>query len=148
FRAELEHHDADPRRPGSQDPVDPHQAAGAHLRTADQGDGRELQRELRRLVQCRRRELGEQGLSRPVLPSARRSGSLQTLGRRERPPPLVRGGGRLGRSKMAVVTVDISSVRKTFGPTVALGGASLKAYAAEVHAIIGGNGSGKSTLAK
>ena len=49
---------------------------------------------------------------------------------------------------MAVATVDIASVRKTFGPTVALGGASLKAYAAEVHAIIGGNGSGKSTLAK
>jgi ribose transport system ATP-binding protein len=49
---------------------------------------------------------------------------------------------------MAAVAVDISSVRKTFGPTVALGGASLKAYGAEVHAIIGGNGSGKSTLAK
>jgi Raf kinase inhibitor-like YbhB/YbcL family protein len=49
---------------------------------------------------------------------------------------------------MAVATVDISSVRKTFGPTVALGGASLRAYESEVHAIIGGNGSGKSTLAK
>lgn len=49
---------------------------------------------------------------------------------------------------MAYPTVEISSVRKTFGPTVALGGCDLKAYAGEIHAIIGGNGSGKSTLAK
>jgi len=49
---------------------------------------------------------------------------------------------------MLAATVELSSVRKTFGPTVALGGCNLKAYAGEVHAIIGGNGSGKSTLAK
>jgi ribose transport system ATP-binding protein len=49
---------------------------------------------------------------------------------------------------MLAATVELSSVRKTFGPTVALGGCNLRAYAGEVHAIIGGNGSGKSTLAK
>ena len=49
---------------------------------------------------------------------------------------------------MTPPSVEISSVRKTFGPTVALGGASLTAYAGEVHAIVGGNGSGKSTIAK
>ena len=45
-------------------------------------------------------------------------------------------------------TIEISRVVKTFGPTVALGGANLRAFAGEVHAIVGGNGSGKSTLAK
>ena len=49
---------------------------------------------------------------------------------------------------MPAVSVEISQVRKTFGPTVALDSVSLRAYAGEVHAIIGGNGSGKSTLAK
>ncbi|MBV9150836.1 MAG: YbhB/YbcL family Raf kinase inhibitor-like protein, partial [Alphaproteobacteria bacterium] len=49
---------------------------------------------------------------------------------------------------MLTATVEISSVRKSFGPTVALGGCNLTAYAGEVHAIVGGNGSGKSTLAK
>ena len=49
---------------------------------------------------------------------------------------------------MSHPTVEISAVRKTFGPTVALNGANLRAFAGEVHAIIGGNGSGKSTLAK
>lgn len=49
---------------------------------------------------------------------------------------------------MARVTVELTAVRKTFGPTVALDNCNLTARAGEVHAIIGGNGSGKSTLAK
>ena len=49
---------------------------------------------------------------------------------------------------MSALTIEISEVRKTFGPTVALDSVSLRAFEGEVHAIIGGNGSGKSTLAK
>lgn len=49
---------------------------------------------------------------------------------------------------MPNLTVQLSSVRKTFGATVALDDCNLKAYEGEVHAIVGGNGSGKSTLAK
>jgi Raf kinase inhibitor-like YbhB/YbcL family protein len=49
---------------------------------------------------------------------------------------------------MANVTVQLTSVRKTFGATVALDDCNLLAYEGEVHAIVGGNGSGKSTLAK
>src|SRR5205814_6228220 len=78
-------------------------------------------------------------------------GNLQAVGRRTAGPLRVFLARRVGVSPsqpMAVATVEISSVRKTFGPTVALGGASLRAYEGEVRAIIGGNGSGKSTLAK
>ena len=62
------------------------------------------------------------------------------------PQPLLRRDAT--RPRWQSPTVEISSVRKAFGPTVALGGASLTAYAGEVHAIVGGNGSGKSTMAK
>ena len=41
---------------------------------------------------------------------------------------------------MSSVSVEISAVRKTFGPTVALADVSLRAYSGEVHAIIGENG--------
>ena len=49
---------------------------------------------------------------------------------------------------MPAVSVEISQIRKTFGPTVAHDDVGLRAFEGEVHAIIGGNGSGKSTLAK
>ncbi|MFE9445848.1 sugar ABC transporter ATP-binding protein [Streptomyces sp. NPDC006602] len=46
----------------------------------------------------------------------------------------------------AVLAVD--GLRKHFGPTVALGNASLHLFPGEVHALVGENGSGKSTLVK
>jgi ribose transport system ATP-binding protein len=49
---------------------------------------------------------------------------------------------------VSAVAAELIDVRKTFGPTIALDRVNLRAYAGEVHAIIGGNGSGKSTLAK
>jgi ribose transport system ATP-binding protein len=42
----------------------------------------------------------------------------------------------------------LRDLRKSFGPTVALGGVALEAGAGEVHAILGENGAGKSTLLK
>jgi len=44
--------------------------------------------------------------------------------------------------------LELSNVRKRFGPVVALDGASVSLRAGEVRALIGGNGSGKSTMAK
>lgn len=44
--------------------------------------------------------------------------------------------------------VQVVDVHKAFGETKALDGATLHAYAGEIHAIIGENGSGKSTMAK
>ncbi len=45
-------------------------------------------------------------------------------------------------------TIIVRSVKKYFGPTRALDGASFTARAGEIHAVVGGNGCGKSTLAK
>ena len=40
-------------------------------------------------------------------------------------------------------TVQVRGVKKYFGPTRALDGASFSARAGEIHAIVGGNGCGK-----
>ncbi len=45
-------------------------------------------------------------------------------------------------------TIVVRNVKKYFGPTRALDGASFSARAGEIHAVVGGNGCGKSTLAK
>lgn len=45
-------------------------------------------------------------------------------------------------------TIIVRNVKKYFGPTRALDGASFSARAGEIHAIVGGNGCGKSTMAK
>ncbi|MCY0148605.1 sugar ABC transporter ATP-binding protein [Hoeflea sp. G2-23] len=45
-------------------------------------------------------------------------------------------------------TILVRNVKKYFGPTRALDGASFSARAGEIHAVVGGNGCGKSTMAK
>lgn len=44
--------------------------------------------------------------------------------------------------------ISAAGIRKAFGPTVALDGASFEVAAGEVHALLGENGAGKSTMVK
>ncbi len=49
---------------------------------------------------------------------------------------------------VSVVALRLDKVVKAYGPTLALGGASVSVRAGEVHALLGENGAGKSTTVK
>ncbi|MCU1476392.1 MAG: hypothetical protein JWQ64_1085 [Subtercola sp.] len=54
----------------------------------------------------------------------------------------------VGRPSDGQVVLELRSIRKAFGPTIAVKDATFQLRAGEVHAIVGENGSGKSTLVK
>ena len=48
----------------------------------------------------------------------------------------------------AVPVIELTGVRKSFGPVEVLKGVDFSAYAGQVTALVGDNGAGKSTLIK
>jgi general nucleoside transport system ATP-binding protein len=54
--------------------------------------------------------------------------------------------GQTGRRHRTVSAIDLVSLTKTFGPTVACAAVSVSFQAGRIHALLGENGAGKSTL--
>jgi ABC-type uncharacterized transport system ATPase subunit len=56
------------------------------------------------------------------------------------------GPGQAGRGRGTVSSIDLVSLTKTFGPTVACAEVSVSFQGGRIHALLGENGAGKSTL--